>query len=174
MKAIFILMTITIVLFSVGCDKKSEDNSNNKNNGLHQYGMREGSCYDYTDNVYTASINCNNNAYGYNNNFVMQNGQCYSRNGQLVAIENCTNFDDNDNGYGGGYNGGGYNGGGYNGGGYGGGNCGGNQSNCCSRSCYGNYIYTGSGYPQQGICYGSNCRGFMLLEVATGHYVNCQ
>ena len=169
-----------IILVS-GCDKKS-DSPNNNNPAFHQYGMRDGSCYDYTSNAYVANVNCNNT----NSNYVMQNGVCFTRTGQQVPVENCYNNNDgydNGNGYGGGYNGGyggGYNGGGgygggdgyHGGGGYGGGGYGGGS--CSRRQCFGQYIYTQGGMMQYGTCFGINCRGYMLIEVATGQMVLCQ
>lgn len=43
-----------------------------------------------------------------------------------------------------------------------------------SGVCYGNYIYNQNGYMQYGVCYGSNCRGYTLIEVSTGRTVTCQ
>lgn len=40
--------------------------------------------------------------------------------------------------------------------------------------CYGYYIYNGNGYSEFGYCYGFNCRGYMLTEVASGRMVSCQ
>lgn len=40
--------------------------------------------------------------------------------------------------------------------------------------CFGNYIYTGNGYAEYGYCYGTNCRGYTLIEAASGRTVFCQ
>jgi hypothetical protein len=42
-----------------------------------------------------------------------------------------------------------------------------------AKQCYGQYIFMGYGYPQQGTCNGQNCAGYQLQEVATGQQVNC-
>lgn len=40
--------------------------------------------------------------------------------------------------------------------------------------CFGNYIYNGNGYAEYGYCYGTNCRGYTLIEAASGRTVFCQ
>ena len=40
--------------------------------------------------------------------------------------------------------------------------------------CFGNYIYNGNGYVEFGFCYGTNCRGYILIEAASGRTVFCQ
>lgn len=148
------LFAVTMIIFAVGCDQKS-DSPKQSTTFNNQYGMRDGTCYDYTNNVYVNNSNCNNSAYGNNygsnQNYVYQNGGCYTRSGAQVSLENCAIYDDGyDDGY---YGGGGY----YQ-----------NQ-----KQCYGLYIYTGAGYMQYGNCYGINCRGYTLIEVATGQTVQC-
>lgn len=156
MKFIFAL---AVVLLASGCDK----NSDTKPASINQYGMRDGSCYDYNSNMYVNTSYCNtNNNYGYGGGYgygsgynqggyKWVNGACYNRDGYQVSSDYCNGSAD-------GYNGGG----GYYGGGY-----------PTSKVCYGQYIYNSGGYMQYGMCYGTNCRGYTLIEAATGQMVMC-
>lgn len=151
MKFIFAL---TMVLLAFGCDKKSDSQPVAR---INNYGMRDGSCYDYTNNMYVANNLCTNyggnGGYGYSNDqgYKWVNGACYNRDGYQVSSDFCNGYN---NGGGGGYYGGGYQQG-------------------TAKVCYGQYIYMAGGYPQYGMCYGTNCRGYTLIEVATGQMVSC-
>jgi len=152
MKFIFAL---AVVLLAFGCDNKSDSKPAN----INQYGMRDGSCFDYNSNTYVNQNLCNQygggygNGYGYSDaqGFKWVNGACYNRDGYQVSTDYCNGYS---NGGGGGYYGGGYQQG-------------------AAKVCYGQYIYMAGGYPQYGMCYGTNCRGYTLIEVATGQMVSC-
>ena len=161
MKNIFFVLFL--IAFTTGCQKP---NDTPRTEAAHQFGALNGSCYDYTSATYTAATNCPglNTASAY----TMQNGTCVSTStGQPAAATNCTTsstkyYTNN-------------------------GTCYSSSTNqqvatsFCSTNppstggpCYGNYIYNGNGYPEYGYCYGTNCRGYVLVEVATGRTVNCQ
>ena len=42
------------------------------------------------------------------------------------------------------------------------------------NQCYGQYVFTQSGYMQQVTCNGANCRGYTLIQQSTGTTVYCQ
>lgn len=170
--------------FATGCQKS---NDSPPAAVAHQFGMMGGSCYDYTAATYTAATNCP----GMNStsNYTMQNGVCVSSTGQQVATSFCSQ---SSTGY---YM--------NNGVCYSSSTnqqvatsfCG-TTSNLppqpmpqpmpqpspqpmpqpmpVGNSCFGNYIYTGNGFPEYGYCYGINCRGYVLIEAMSGRTVFCQ
>lgn len=145
-------LALIMLAFTSGCQKP---NDSTPPAVAHQFGMQGGACYDYTSATYTAATNCPGMNSNTNNNstYTMQNGSCVSSTGQQVAASFCTTAN---NGYNNGYNNGN------------------NNPYQTGGPCYGNYIYNGNGYPEYGYCYGINCRGYALVEAATGRRVNCQ
>ena len=178
-----ILYVFFVLALLVGC-QKSNDGERTPPAVTHQFGMLGGSCYDYTSATYTAATNCAGMSSNTNSNYTMQNGVCVSSTGQQVAATLCTQTTTGyylNNGV-----------------------CYSSTTNqqvamsfCGTNStlpptqpmpmpppqqmpypgggpCFGNYIYTGHGYAEYGYCYGTNCRGYTLIEAASGRTVFCQ
>lgn len=155
-----IVTFVGILILAVACGKSNDDSNNSSN---HTYGMVSGMCYDYTSQVYVATTNCANNT-----SYYWNSGTCISAaTGQAVNSAYCSTSNSNN-----GYvlsNGICYS------------SLNGQQvpvSYCSATSstaqCYGSYIYNSNGYMQPVQCQGANCRGYTLIEAATGRQVLCQ
>lgn len=152
-----------------GCAKES--NSTTTAAAAAQYGVVNGSCYNYTSGVYVLSSYCSSLTATTNSGYTYSNGYCYSTStGQVVDTSYCSSTTAAS-----GYT-------------YYNGYCYStstgqqvNTSYCSSATggttngaCYGTYIYNYNGYAQYVTCSGSNCRGYTLIQTTTGQQVYCQ
>ena len=163
-----LILALALVTLSLSCQKSNNTAADNTAaiTSTHQYGMSNGSCYDFTSAAYVAASFCSNVA---NSGYSLNNGVCYSTTtGQAVATSFCSNTNTNS-----GYS-------------LNNGTCystttgqpvattycsGGSNTN---GACYGTYIYSGNGQQQYGTCNGANCRGYTLIQASTGQTVMCQ
>jgi hypothetical protein len=181
--------SLGFTLFNIGCSNKS---SSNNGTVAPTYYMSNGTCYSSSSaqpvsQVYCANT-CNsgyggvnngyNNGYGNNSGYYMNNGYCYTSNGQPTNMsycsqnQGCSNTNSSGNYMSNGvcYSPNGqqlnssYCNNNMNGNGYG------QQAN---GACYGNYIYNNGGYPQTVQCNGYNCSGYTLTD-SSGRQVYCQ
>ncbi|MGZ3727377.1 MAG: hypothetical protein ACXWQQ_16365 [Pseudobdellovibrio sp.] len=161
---------LILVLFSLalaaGCSKANDTTSSTATTAsTHTYGVLGGSCYDYTSSTYVASTYCSTST---TNGYTLTNGICYSSGGVQVATGYCTStttgyYSSNGSCYSSSTNqmvSSVY--------------CSSNTTTSGNGACYGNYIYNQNGYMQYGVCNGSNCSGYTLIQVSTGQTVYCQ
>lgn len=158
---------LVLLAFLSGCSNKTDSTTTTATATAHQYAYYNGSCFDYTSQVYVAASYCTTSSAtttttsGYQ---LSNNGLCYSTaTGLQVATGYCTSTASGyqlSNGF-----------------------CymtsTGQQvslSYCSTTStsttgqCVGTYIYNAQ-YVQ---CSGSNCSGYTLIQASTGTAVYCQ
>lgn len=131
MKKKTLMILIPLFLLAIGCNQKNSDEP--MATPANSYGLVNGSCFDYSRNVYVTSNLCTSQYY-------WSNGSCYSVNGQIVNANLCSM----------------------------------NTSTTAASQCYGSYIYSNYGQMQMVTCAGVNCRGYTLIEAASGRQVSCQ
>jgi hypothetical protein len=155
-----LLFILPLLFLAMACNQKKD--SDNSLSLVHQFGLMNGTCYDYTTKSYATPTSCN-----FTSGYYLNNGVCTSVSTGQPANTNYCSTTNNSPYY------------------WSNGNCLSVYNNqpvapslCTTASttaqCYGNYIWNYQGTMRPTVCSGANCSGFTLIEASTGRQVVCQ